>query len=284
MKQQPVLAPFLTGLGFAEGPRWHDGCLWFSDIVQRKVMRATPHGELTTVLETPGEPSGLGWLSDGTLLVVMMAEHDVLRWRDGSLQHHSHTAPLSRAKLNDMVVDRRGRAWVSNLGFDYEKEEPRTTNIVFIDRDGAPAVAAADIHCPNGMALNDAGDRLYVGQSAAREVLEFRVAADGSLHDRQVFATLPRGCMSDGVCLDAADGLWIASPVSREFLRVERGGHISHRIGTGQRHAIACVLGGADRRTLYCATAATMSLQVAHHNRDGRIETAQVEVPGAGIP
>lgn len=278
------LAPFLSKLGFAEGPRWHQGSLWFSDIVQRKVMRARPDGELTTVLSMPGEPSGLGWLPDGSLLVVSMDEHDILRWHEGRLSHHAHTAPISRAKLNDMVVDRRGRAWVSNLGFDYETEAPRTTHLVFVDSDGRAASAAADIHCPNGMALNEAEDRLYVGQSASSDILEFSIAADGSLHDRRVFATLPSGSITDGLCLDAEEGLWIASPVSREFLRVERGGAISHRIATGERHAIACVLGGPERRTLYCATAATMSLKAAHQTRDGRIEVAQVDIPGAGKP
>lgn len=279
-----TLSPFLSDLGFAEGPRWHDGALWFSDIVQHRVMQVTPQGELSIVVEIQGEPSGLGWLPDGSLLIVSMEEHNVLRWQNGQLKHYCHTAPISRAKLNDMVVDKHGRAYVSNLGFDYEQEPPRTTNIVFIDEKGQPHVAAADIHCPNGMALNAPCDRLYVGQSASREILEFRIGDNGALLDRKVFATLPKGCMSDGICLDAEEGLWIASPVSREFLRIERGGQVSHRISTGERHAIACVLGGENRQTLYCATAATMSLKAAHTSRDGRIETAQVEIPGVGTP
>lgn len=278
------LSPFLSDLGFAEGPRWYDGALWFSDIARHQVMRATPGGTLSTVVETPGEPSGLGWLPDGSLLIVSMDEHEVLCWSAGRLRSYARTAGLSRAKLNDMVTDSRGRAWVSNLGFDYEQEPPRSTNLVFIDADASVHVAASEIWCPNGMALNEAQDRLYVGQSASPEVLEFRIASDGSLHDRSVFATLPENAISDGLCLDAGEGLWIASPVTHEFLRVERGGQVTHRISTGERHAIACVLGGEGRRTLYCATAATMSLQAARNTRDGRIETTTVDIPGAGIP
>ena len=53
----------LDGLGFPEGPRWHDGRLWFSDIDMRKVMTVDLNGRAETVVEMPTAPSGLGWLS-----------------------------------------------------------------------------------------------------------------------------------------------------------------------------------------------------------------------------
>ncbi len=113
------LEDFVDGLGFAEAPRWHAGHLWISDIVARSVLRIDPQtGRADTAFETPGEPSGLGWLPDGSVLVVQMAEHEVLRWHRGLLMRHGLTTPFSRARLNDMVVDAQGRAWASNLGLD----------------------------------------------------------------------------------------------------------------------------------------------------------------------
>lgn len=284
--QELTLTPFIDNLGFAEAPRWHAGALWFSDIVRQRVCRASDDGRCETLLTLEDdEPSGLGWLPDGSLLLVAMQRHDILRWHDGQLSRHAHTRPLSRVRLNDMVVDARGHAYVSNFGFDYERGEAVCgTHLVRVDADGGVHSAATDVLCPNGLALSPDGKRLYVGQSASADILEFAVAEDGTLHEREVFATLPEGRICDGICLDAAGALWIASPVTREFLRVERGGVISHRIDTGSRHAIACVLGGEQRRTLYCATSATMSLRRAHEQRQGRIEQLTVDIPGAGVP
>lgn len=279
------LEDFVDGLGFAEAPRWHEGRLWVSDIIARRVLRIDPRtGQVDTVFETPGEPSGLGWLPDGSLLVVQMAEHEVLRWHRGSLSRHGSTTPFSRVRLNDMVVDARGRAWASNLGFDYEREPPCPTHLVGLTPAGEAHAAASGLWCPNGMAISPGGDRLYVGQSAAPELLEFPILPDGSLGAPAVFARLPAGVACDGLCLDVEEALWIASPTTCEFLRISRGGAISARVPTGPRPAIACVLGGEERRTLFGITAATTSLHAASGTREGRIGRLRVDVPGAGIP
>lgn len=278
------LFPFVTGLGFGEAPRWHDGALWLSDITEQRVLRIDGNAHPETIVETPGEPSGLGWLPDGGLLIVQMAEQEVWLHANGELRRYASTTPISRVKLNDMVVDRNGRAWVSNFGFDYESEPPRSTALVGIEPGGRTSMAADEVWCPNGMAIDADGKLLFVGQSASPDVLEFDIDASGALQGRRVFGRLPEHAVCDGICVDSEQALWIASPTTREFLRMERGGNITHRIPTGERHAIACVLGGFDRRTLFAITAATMSLKAAHGTQNGRIERVQVPVAGAGIP
>ena len=280
-----TLQEFVSGLDFGEAPRWHDGALWISDIARREVLRIdASSAAVTRAFSTPGEPSGLGWLPDGSLLVVQMEEHEVLRWDGVSLAPYADTSAFSRWKLNDMVVAASGQAWISNMGFDYESEPACTTVLVGLDPQGKPFAAADGLHCPNGMAIDPSGTQLVVGQSASREVLQFRITASGELAERSVFGTLPQGGCSDGLCMDAAGALWIASPTTREFLRMEPGGRITDRVPTPGRHAIACVLGGTDRRTLYCLTAPTLSLRAARGTADGRIETVRVGIPGAGTP
>lgn len=279
------LASFAEGIGFGEAPRWHQGELWLSDIVARQVLRVAADGQVHKVLDTPGEPSGLGWLPDGTLLVVQMQEHEVWAHAHGKQRRYSGTAPMTRVRLNDMVVDRNGRAWVSSFGFDYERGEAvQSTNLVCIDPGGHAWIAADNVWCPNGMAIDDSGEVLFVGQSASPELLEFTIDAHGVLKNRRVFGTLPPDAVADGICVDRSQALWIASPTTREFLRMERGGTITHRVPTGERIAIACVLGGPERRTLYGITAATMSLHAAHGRRDGRIGQVEAPVGGAGVP
>jgi pimeloyl-ACP methyl ester carboxylesterase len=52
-----------------------------------------------------------------------------------------------------------------------------------------------------------------------------------------------------GICLDSACALSVASPPTREVVRVLPGGEISHRVPT-DGDALACALGGDERRTL----------------------------------
>ena len=285
MIREHILQPLLGGLGFAEAPRWHAGALWVSDIARHEVLRIDIcSAAVERVFTTPGEPSGLGWLPDGSLLVVQMEEHTVLRGSADALALYAQTGTFSRGKLNDMVVGADGRAWLSNMGFDYETETARSTTLVALDPQGIAYAAATDLWCPNGMAIAPSGRQLVVGQSASREVLEFDIDSEANLGERRVFGTLPEGACSDGLCMDAAGALWIASPTTREFLRMERGGRISDRVPTPERHAIACVLGGEDRRTLFCLTSSTLSLRAARGTAEGRIGTVRVDVAGAGTP
>src|SRR5262245_26946098 len=116
----------LDGLAFPEGPRWHDGRLWFSDQHDKRVVAMTVDGEPETIVEVPQQPSGLGWLPDGRMLVVSMLDRRVLRLEaDGKLVLHADLRDLAPGTCNDMVVDGRGCAYVGNFGFDmYGGESP----------------------------------------------------------------------------------------------------------------------------------------------------------------
>jgi len=105
MSANPVLEPFLAELAFAESPRWHEGALWFSDFYDHRVCRVTGDGLAETVAEVPGQPSGLGWLPDGRLLVVSMNDRRLLRLDNDSLVEVADLSALASAACNDMLVD-----------------------------------------------------------------------------------------------------------------------------------------------------------------------------------
>jgi len=279
-----VLTTLLDGLTFTEGPRWHDGRLWFSDFYTQRVLAVTPEGRLETILEVPQRPSGLGWLPDGTLLVVSMLDRQLLRVEDGKPRRHADLASIATAPCNDMVVDSRGRAYVGNFGFDRHRgEPPRAAALARVDLDGAVTRAAEDLEFPNGTVITPDGRTLVVAETMGQKLTAFDVAADGALTKRRVWAKLD-GVFPDGICLDAEGAIWVSEARGPDLLRVREGGAIERRIPTGPgRHAFACMLGGADRRTLYVCTC-TGSGPAMADKRDGRIETVRVDVPGAGLP
>ena len=279
--------PFLDGLHFGEGPRWHDGRLWYSDFYDHAVLSVDVAGDRRTEAEVPGQPSGLGWLPDGRLLVVSMTDRLVLRREaDGTMVRHADLRPWATFHANDMVVGADGRAYVGNFGFDldafYEGQgTPTTASMVRVDPDGTAGEAAAGLHFPNGAVLADGGRTLVVAESFAGVLTAFDVGADGSLTGRRVWAKLEH-CAPDGICLDAEGCIWVANAVTNECRRVAEGGEVLDTVTTSQL-AVAPVLGGADGRTLYVCTAPGTAAKEVRDVRLGKVEQARVAVAGPGF-
>lgn len=276
----------VDGILFGEGPRWHAGHFYFSDIGGKRVHRLSAKGDLETVVEVPEQPSGLGWRPDGTLLIVSMHDHKLLAFDGHELSEVADVSEWCGGPLNDMVVDGEGRAYIGNIGFDMEAQplEVKSTHVVRVDPDGSARSVADDLIAPNGMVITPDGGTLIVGESGRACLTAFDLSPSGDLSRRRNFATLPGGAVPDGICLDAEGAIWSASPTTNEFIRVREGGDVLDRISTEDRPAIACMLGGDDRRTLYLITAPTASIASSTPLAEGRIESIRVDVPGAGRP
>jgi sugar lactone lactonase YvrE len=278
----------LDGLVFPEGPRWHDGKLWFSDIHGFKVMAVDPDGRSEVIASVPQRPSGLGFLPDDRLLVVSVLDGLVLRLDSDSLETHADLNVLDGVLPNDMIVDERGRAYVGDVAFEISAGPPQPGNVILVTSDGTARIVAEGLNYPNGMVIAPAGDTLIVAETMGRRLTAFDIAADGSLSGRRTFADLATGAIGgahpDGICLDAAGAVWVASPPTSEFVRVKEGGEVTHRIPVPTRWAVACTLGGDDRRTLFLCTAETTLQDLGRGKSVGWIETVRVEVPGAGLP
>jgi sugar lactone lactonase YvrE len=273
----------VDGLTFPEAPRWHDGRLWLSDIYSHRVLAIDLDGRTETIAEVPQRPSGLGWLPDGTLLVVSMLDRQLLRLDRGRLTVVADLSALATGPCNDMVVDAAGRAYVGNFGFDRHRGEPeRATCIARIDPDGTVTRAADDLRFPNGTVITPDGRTLIVAETLAHRLTAFDVSPDGTLSNRRVHATLER-CFPDGICLDAEGAVWVADARTPRVLRVQRDGSVERTLPTGQNGAYACMLGGPDRRTLFILTN-TGSGPTMADKHDGRVEMVRVDVPGAGLP
>lgn len=273
----------VEGLTFPEAPRWRDGKLWFSDFYSRRVLTADGAGRLETVVEVPQRPSGLGFTLDGALLVVSMLDRRLLRLDAGRLREVADLSALATGPCNDMVVDARGRAYVGNFGYDRHRGEPqRTTCLARVDPDGTVTRAADDLMFPNGAVITPDGRTLIVGETFAARLTAFDVGVDGTLSKRRLFAAID-GCFPDGICLDAEGAVWVADPRGNRVVRVLEGGRVAQTISTDPRGSYACMLGGADRRTLYVCTNSGSGPAMAEKT-DGRIEAIAVDVPGAGLP
>ncbi len=273
----------IDGLRFPEGPRWHEDRFWFSDMHAGRVIAVQMDGRAETIVEVEADPSGLGWLPDGRLLVVSMQDRRLLRLDPEGLAEVADLSSLASYYCNDMVVDAEGRAYVGNFGFDlHAGESPTPTNLILVHPDGRAEVAAEDLRFPNGTVITPDGKTLIVGESFGGCLTAFDVAGDGTLDGRRVWARLD-GAVPDGICLDEEGAVWVASPIGKGgVLRVREGGEVTDRIAV-EHEAFACMLGGTDRRTLFNCTAPDSNPEKTGDRR-GRIEMVDVDVPGAGLP
>lgn len=284
----------LDDLVFGEGPRWHDGELWFSDMHDHRVVRTTLDGASSTVVEiTDDEPSGLGWLPDGRLLVVAMETQRLLRVEtDGRVVVHADLSSAARGSLNDMIVAADGTAYVGDMGVRIHElgAERRAGQTFRVAPDGRWECAADDLQSPNGHILTDDGRTLIVAESGGMRLTAFTVREDGTLTDRRTFAELTPArdgvgfAPPDGICLDAEGAVWVADPIGARVFRVREGGEVTDSIAFDDVIPVACVLGGADRRTLLMCVAADWKRDALAGLRSGRIDACAVEVPGAGRP
>ena len=207
----------LDGIVFPEGPRWHEGKLWFSDIFAGKVMTVDLDGRAAVIASVPERPSGLGWLPDDRLLIVSMRNQRLLRLDPDGLHTVADVSPLVKGDINDMVVDPQGRAYIGSMGYDvFAGEAPAPGNIVLVMPDGNARVVADQLEMPNGPVITPDHQTLIVAESFGHRLAAFDIAPDGSLAGRRVFAELGEA-VPDGICLDAEGAVWVSSPFTHEF-------------------------------------------------------------------
>lgn len=295
-----ALTPLYEGGNYFECPRWHDGRWWVADFYRHTIFTYDADGREEPQVEVEGQPSGLGWLPDGDLLVVSMKDRRVLRRAaDGTLSEHADVSAFATGHLNDMIVDRQGRAYAGNFGFDLMGGgQPATAGLVRIDPDGAVTPVAEDLWFPNGMVIID-DETLVVAETFGARFTAFTIAADGSLTDRRVWAQVQPtpepgdteamlGAVTfapDGCALDAEDHIWAANALAGALCRVAPGGEIVDEVpmpdGLG---VFACGLGGEDGRTLIACAAPDFHEEARTAAREAALLTTTVDVPHAGLP
>ena len=271
--------PLAKGFCFAEGPRWFEGLLWFSDMLGEAVHTVDMRGSLTT-LPLPGHfPSGLGFRPDGSLLIASTEDRQVLRYDGETVVTIADLAHVSPANLGDMVIDDAGRAYIGC--------QARSGGVIIrLDPDDSATVVAGDLDFPNGMVITEDRRTLIVAESTGRRLSAFTIGGPddpGGLGDRRIFADGLDG-PPDGIALDTEGGVWTAMTLAHQFERITEGGVVTDRIDMGERVAIACTLGGPGRRMLFLLSSTDAYPQRLAGTRLSRLDAATVDSPGAGLP
>jgi sugar lactone lactonase YvrE len=262
----------LTGLGYGESPRWHDGRLWFCNWLRQEVVAVGLDGNSEVIAQVPTSiPFSIDWLPDGRLLIVSGQEARLLRREpDGSLVTHADLSALG-AVFNEIVVDGRGNTYVNG------------EIIAVVSPDGTARQVAADLAFGNGMAVTPDNSTLLVAESHGNRLTAFDIAADGGLSNRRVWADLGDG-FPDGICIDAEGAVWYGDVPNKHCVRVREGGEVLQTIEL-DRGCFACMLGGPDGTSLFMMTAEWHGFEhMMEDTRSGQVVVARAPSAGAGRP
>ena len=283
----------VTDRAFLECPRWHDERIWVSDLYAHEVISIGDDGAVRIEATVEHRPSGLGWLPDGRLLIVSMTDGLILRRElDGTLVTHADVSALATGKLNDMVVDDRGHAYISTFGFEFRSRSyVESAVLIHVAPNGDADIAAGDLLFPNGSVITE--DRtLVVAESMGNRMTAFDVDDAGALSNRRTWAafgpevprTTVKEAMSaaqvapDGIGLDSEGGIWVADALHGRLIRVVEGGDIVDE-KTFDTGVFACTLGGRDGKTLFACAAPSSSERERENTRDASLLSVRVDIP-----
>jgi sugar lactone lactonase YvrE len=272
----------VEGLRFTECPRWRDGWLYFSDMWGGTVYRVDEAGTLETVCAVPGRPGGIGWATNGDLIVNEMATGHLLRLVDGELRLHADVSSIAKTGINDMIVAPSGIAYSGKYCHDFP---PPADPLILIDDAGNWREAGDPLDIANGIILTADGKTLLVAESAGMKISAFDIADDGTPINKRLFAQMPHMYIPDGICADDQGGVWATCCLGPGIVRVIEGGEITHLIPFADgRFAYACAFGGANRQTLYICSAGKYDPDNQGTTTTAKIEAIRLPFTGSGIP
>ncbi len=267
---------------FLEGPAVDAaGNLYFSDMINSRIMKMTPAGSVSIFREDSGRTNGNTFDAQGRLISCEGAEQGpggrrrVVRTdlKTGAVTVLTDRYEGKRYNSpNDVCVDRKGRIWFTDPYYmeDRSSLEMDVEAVYRIDPDGkvSRVIAPPRIERPNGLAITPDGKTLYLNDSNSRpggnrKVWAFRIDESGQPSDQRLVYDFGKGRGGDGLRLDTRGNLWIAAGIliprnDGESAEVSAGiyvispeGKLLGRIPIPEDVTTNLAFGGPDRKTLY---------------------------------
>ncbi len=248
---KPVDAP-LTVLG--EGPTWcaREECLYWIDIVGRRVLRLRHATGRVDTADLPYAPSAVIPRTEGGLLLITKKGMATLDFDTQELQ--SLPVPLvdfSREVFNDAKCDAAGRIWVGTR--DLHGKDPNGS-LFRLDPDMRMTRHTRGLVVSNGMDWSPDGCTFYhVETNPGRiDAYDFDVAT-GTLSNRRIFVdyAAKKPAIPDGCTMDAEGGLWVAELNDSHLRRYAPDGSLDRAIHLPLSKPTSVMFGGPHLETLY---------------------------------
>lgn len=291
---QPDIA---TSLAFTEGPAvYSNGDVYFSDILNNRILRLDASGQMTTFREVSNRTNGQTFDREGRLYHCEGSEFGpgggrrVTRTNIETGEYEVITDSYDGVKYNspnDICVDGNGFVYFTDPCYgDRETMEMAEEGVYRIDHDGRVTriIEQPSIDRPNGIAVTQDSRHMYLIDSCPtaggnRKVWHFDLDDQGNVSNQSLVFDFGNGRGGDGMRLDTEGNLYVAAGImnprgGHETNEVPPGiyvisplGELKARIPIGEDVITNIAFGGPDGRTIYVTAGKTLY-------------TARVAIPG----
>jgi gluconolactonase len=277
-----------TLIAFTEGPAVDaDGNVFFSDIVNSRIMRLAPDGKLSVFRTDSGRTNGNTFDQQGRLISCEGSEmgeggrRRVVRtdMKTGDVSVLTERYEGARYNSpNDVVVDSHGKVYFTDPCYgDRSIMEMTAEGVYRIDPDGTVTrvVQQPAVQRPNGIAITSDERTLYLVDSnpspgGNRKIWAFDLQSDGTLSRQRLVFDFAPGRGGDGMRLDIDGNLWIAAGINRARREGETTdnpagvyvvspmGKLLGHIAVPEDLVTNLAFGGPDKKTLYVTAGKTL--------------------------
>jgi len=270
-----------VGATLGEGALWDARTrqVWFVDIKGHRIHRCGHDGLERRSWDAPGQVSFIVPASDGGM--VCSLEDGLYRFVEAT----GTFEPLAKVeadetgnRFNDGHVDAAGHLWFGSM---HDAEEAPTGALYRFD--GAQVRRMDDGYViTNGPAVSPDGATLYHTDTLQKRVYAFDRAADGSLSNKRLFVEIADGGYPDGMAVDAAGHLWVATFGGWRIDRFDAAGNKVGEVRFPCANVTKLAFGGDDLRTVYATTArkGLSEQELLDQPLAGGLFTFRAETPG----
>jgi gluconolactonase len=278
--QQPEIA---TTVAFTEGPAVdRDGNVYFTDIVNQRIMRLGADGVLSTYRENSNAANGLLIDPEGRLIACEGAQFerpgvkvkgtprvtrtDLTTGKIEVLADSYEGKPLQGP--NDVTIDGKGRLYFTDLA---------GAAVYRIDAPGKlfRILGAPDVQRPNGIQIAADDRKLYLveanqAKDGARMIRSYDLLPDGTARNMKVHYNFYPGRSADGMSIDIQGNLYASAGMNQlrgtsETLDTKAGvyvispeGKLVKFIPIPEDFITNNGFGGPDMKTLYVTAGKTL--------------------------
>jgi gluconolactonase len=259
---------------FLEGPVFdRAGNLYVTDIPFGRIFRIDSAGHWSQVAEYDGEPNGMKFLDDSTLLIADykngLMQLDIASGQVSGFLERRNTERFRG--VNDLVFDGAGNLYFTDQG-QTGLHDP-TGRLYRLRPGGQLDLLLDNVPSPNGVCLSADESVLYLAATRGNCVWRVPLLADGSVSKVGQFFTSYGPSGPDGLAVDAQGRLIVANPgLGYVWVLNARAEPVCVLRGPAGASTTNLAFGGADR----CRVFVTDSTH-------GDVLYADLEVPGLSL-
>jgi len=277
-----------TVIAFTEGPAYHaDGSVYFSDIINNRIMKLSADGKLSVFRENSGRANGNMFDQQGRLVTCEGAEmgpgggRRIIRTNLETAEVTVLTERFEGKRYNapnDLAIDNHGRIYFTDPCYgDRSIMEMDVEGVYRIDIDGnvTRILDQSTIEQPNGITLSPDDRTLYIADhnirpGKNRKIWAFDLQHDLSPTNQRLVYDFGVGRGGDGMRVDSQGNLWTAAGIALPkrvgesavnppgIYIITPEGTLLGRIPIPEDQVTNMTFGGRDKKTLYVTAGKTL--------------------------